>query len=366
MKHAFYPDGYQQGFTLVEIMVAMLLGLFLLGGGLQVVTHSKATYRTQEALSRMQEDAHFAMDFLARDIRMAGFMGCGSQTVIKNTLNTPASFLYRFENAIEGFEATSATAWTPAKDASITSPVVGDSDIIAIRMVDEQGFKVTAHATPTGDLTLAPAPIAPADLAPDIPANTANFKAAGFLTGAAVNNCAIAVVTDCTNTAVFQVSAIAGTVLSHSAGICATPGNASNDLGKTYVNGQVYPINTIRYYIKLNPGNQPALYIKKGVKAEEMIEGIEQMQILYGADTDVNPDGTPNPDGTANFYVTADKIADWRTVVSVRISLLVVSLDDNLTDKPVSYTYNGLLKTPNDRRLRKVFTSTIALRNSFS
>jgi type IV pilus assembly protein PilW len=354
MKRDFYPDGCQQGFTLVEIMVAMLLGLFLLGGGLQVVTHSKTTYRTQEALSRIQENGRFALYFLAQDIRMAGFIGCGNQDALTNTLNTPTAFLYNFGTAIEGFESSSATAWTPSiNNLAIPSPLpsaLPGSDIITVRRVDDQGFTVTAHAAATSGLTL------------DATATTANLKSAGFLTSTATNNCAIAVVTDCSSAAVFQVSGVAASVLSHASGGACTLQNATDDLGKTYANGQVYPINTISYYVRKKPGYQPGLYRKKGREdAEELIEGIEKMQILYGVDTDITADGT------ANYYVTADKVLvpDWRKVVSVRISLLLVSLDDNLTDKPVSYTYNGV-QEPGDRHLRKVFTSTIALRNRLS
>ncbi|WP_394752088.1 PilW family protein [Crenothrix sp.] len=349
MKHAFY----QRGFTLIEIMVAMLLGVFLLGGILQVFLHSKQTYRTQEALSRLQEDGRFAMDFLIRDIRMAGFMGCSSQTAPASTLSASTDFLYRFDKAIEGFESTSATAWTPAKDPSITSPL-GGSDIISIRRVDDQSFTVTAQTSSTDGLTL------------DSSATTTNLKAAGFLknTPTGGNNCAIALVTDCSMAAIFQVSGIAGTVLTHAKDGACTPKNALDNLGRTYIRAQVYSLSTISYYVGENPNNQPALYTKKGAKAEEMVEGIEQMQILYGVNTDASADGTPN------YYVTADKVkdSDWPKVMSVRISLLVVSIDNNLTDKPISYTYNGHLVQPDkdDRRLRKIFTSTIALRNRLS
>jgi len=53
-------------------------------------------------------------------------------------------------------------------------------------------------------------------------------------------------------------------------------------------------------------------------------------------------------------------------VVSIRISLLVRSMDDNLTLVPRAYTYNGTTTTPADRRLRRVFSSTIAVRNRLS
>lgn len=71
---------YQSGMTLIEIMIALLIGAFLLGGVLQIFVGSKQTNRMQEGLSRLQENGRFAMDFLAKDIRMAGYWGCISQS----------------------------------------------------------------------------------------------------------------------------------------------------------------------------------------------------------------------------------------------------------------------------------------------
>ena len=76
-------------------------------------------------------------------------------------------------------------------------------------------------------------------------------------------------------------------------------------------------------------------------------------------------DGT-NGDGTANRYVafgTSD--LDIDRIVSVRISLLVRSLNNNLTTEPAPYTFNGSIVTPvaTDKYLRKVFTTTVTLRN---
>ena len=92
---------------------------------------------------------------------------------------------------------------------------------------------------------------------------------------------------------------------------------------------------------------------------DELVEGIENMQILMGEDTD--------GDGTANRYVSPPEPGDlhMHPVVSVRISLLAVSPYNNVTTEPAPYFFNGDLVTPNDndRYLRKVFTTTITLRN---
>ena len=143
-----------------------------------------------------------------------------------------------------------------------------------------------------------------------------------------------------------------------------SPGNAIPNLPQTYQGGQVFPINTISYFVRTEHG-QPSLYRRIGANdAQELVEGVEGMEILYGVDkdTDENTAGY----GTADYYVSADQVnaADWaKNVVSVRISLLVATIDDNLTAQPaVVFSFNGQ-NTPADRKLRRVFTSTIGLRN---
>jgi type IV pilus assembly protein PilW len=92
---------------------------------------------------------------------------------------------------------------------------------------------------------------------------------------------------------------------------------------------------------------------------------VENMQILYGEDTDADSEGA-NGDGTANRYVAIDTAdLDVDKVVSVRLSLLARSLNNNLTTTPSPYTFNGTAVTPGatDKYLRKVFTTTITLRN---
>jgi type IV pilus assembly protein PilW len=75
---------YQTGMTLIEIMIALLIGAFLLGGVLQIFISSKQTYRMQENLSRLQENGRFAMEFLSRDIRMAGYWDCMAPSTANN------------------------------------------------------------------------------------------------------------------------------------------------------------------------------------------------------------------------------------------------------------------------------------------
>ena len=324
------------GFTLIEIMISLIVGAFLIGGVLQIFLNTQKTYRMQENLSRIQENGRFALEFISRDVRMAGYLGCNANVSLVNTLT--AAFLHSFDKAIEGFESTSATAWSPTINPAITSPL-GGSDVITIRRVDTKGFTVASHASSTAPLTLNAA-------------TTVNdLKAAGFLKDDGTNNNRIAVVSDCTDAAIFQVTGITGLVLSH-----------GKDLGKRYSNSQVYGINTISYYIRTNPNNTPSLYKRVGAAtAEELIEGIENMQLLYGVDTD--------SDNVANYYVKANNVESngmWPNVISVKVKLLVVSPDDNLTVQPVKYKFDGNWYTPTDRKIRREFSSTIVLRNRLS
>jgi type IV pilus assembly protein PilW len=63
----------QQGFSLIELMIAMVLGLLLIAGVLNIFLGSSQTYRLQEAMFRVQESGRFALDIVQRDLRSAGF-----------------------------------------------------------------------------------------------------------------------------------------------------------------------------------------------------------------------------------------------------------------------------------------------------
>lgn len=65
-----------KGFGLVEIMVALMLGLVVVAGIIQIFISTKATYQSQSNSARMQEDARFLLSKLMQEIRMTGMYGC--------------------------------------------------------------------------------------------------------------------------------------------------------------------------------------------------------------------------------------------------------------------------------------------------
>ena len=70
------PMKKQFGLSLVEVMVALVISLFLLGGIVQVYLGNRASYGFSDANSRIIENGRFSLDTITTDTRMAGFWGC--------------------------------------------------------------------------------------------------------------------------------------------------------------------------------------------------------------------------------------------------------------------------------------------------
>lgn len=335
---------YIRGFALIELMVAMTIGLFIIGGMVIAYTSSKQTYRVEEGLSRLQENGRFALETISRDIRMADYNGCFSSTgTPTNTLNSSTSFTYNFTVGIEGNEATSGSVWAPTLDTTISGaspPPLGDTDVITLRIARGSG------------------------VVPDTPYMNTNSADIHIGNAGALQQFDVVVIADCSGSSIFQITNIntsgAGNNIVHNTGI-GTPGNTTSDLGKTYKNdAEILVLETVTYYIApsaLSTGNN-SLWRKSGTKApEELAEGVQDLQILYGEDTDI--------DLTANKYVKANSVTNMKNVMSVQISLLMSTTDNNLVTSPQQYTYNGATVTPGatDRHLRKTFTTVVNLRN---
>ena len=69
----------QKGLTLVELMVAMAIGSFLMIGAVQIYNQSRQAFVVNEAITRVQETAQFAMDTIEADLRLASHWGLNSR-----------------------------------------------------------------------------------------------------------------------------------------------------------------------------------------------------------------------------------------------------------------------------------------------
>lgn len=308
----------QRGVTLVELMVTLTISLILLGGVLKVYANSKQTYRVQEALSRLQENGRYATEFLSRDIRMADFWGCvgGANSIINNLNPANPGYIDFIGGGITGTD--------------------GPTDTLVLRGAFGSGLVVQ---TPYGPLQSS-----------NIKVTSDNF----------LQQADIVIVSDCIAGDIFQISDAnpggTGTVV-HNTGNATSPGNFNDGacggggnahcLSKVYQgDAQVYLTRETVYSIGNGASGQPALFRNiDQTGAVEIVEGVENMQILYGEDT--------NGDGAPDTYINATGVTDMANVVSVRVTLTLRTLDDNV-----------VLQTGNaDNRLRRDFVTTVAVRN---
>lgn len=347
----------QHGLSLVELMVAMVLGLVLIGGVVGIYLASRASGRTERGLSDVQETGRFAFAFMAPDIRLAGYLGCSRgnpNPTLTNALTNSTDYIYRFAigTGIRGFDATpGGTTWSPALNDtnidsglnSLTSPPVHGSDVLTLRAPEGPQVKLVDPITATSSSMT----VTPADKAP--------FNAAGG---------DVAMISDCTQSTVFEV-----TSYDASTGKIGYAGS----WGAYQPGASVDKFHTVSYFVASRSGQfdcskyDCSLWKKDGAEnAAELVDGVENMQILYGVDTDT--DGIPNQYVTAGNALLGVDAAhqNWINVVSVKVALLVASgtaVANGATPAAQSYELLNQTITTHDRRLRQVFTQTFTLRN---
>ena len=353
----------QSGLSLVEIMVALAVGVVLLTGVIQIYASTKSTYRMQDSLARLQENGRFALSFLTRDVRMAGYHGCTNFGPITNTLNNPGSLQYDFSVGLTGFNDVGASPPALLSGAGIV-PIAG-SDVVVVRRNSDEPVRVVKNNSSAQLFveTLSQVPGGCAD---------GTDKVSGL--------CAtdILMVSDCIKSRVFQAGnlQVTGTPpdlnIAHPAS--GSPGNALSSWGGASApdeeqfsdDAEIVRIGTYAYFISnkvVNGATMPVLNRYDGGQVFELVEGVEDMQISYGEDTD--------GDRTADAYRDADSVFDWSAVVSARIHLLLRTNDNNLSDAPLDYVFNGATVAgaslpTSDRYLRREFTATVAVRNRAS
>lgn len=334
----------QTGVGLIEILVSITLSLVVMIALLKSYDNSKSTFRVQDSISRLQENARYASYLISRDLRMAGYRGCardGSLAPIRNTLNNPTAFLNNFEVPVQGFEGNTNGTWSPALDASL-DPVVAGTDALVMRGTLDDGIIIRQEM-----------PNVSADLKV-----TENLSPVPFVPAGGD----IVMVSDCLGSAIFQITQYTnsnGNIV-HNTGGSLSPGNATQDLGRRYpVGSQIFKVSSISYFIRNSgSGSGPALWRRVGSSpAQELIEGVQNLQVQYGEDTD----GDLMPD----IYRNANQVANFRNIVAIRLAFLFRSLEPAGLDADTrTFTLLDRVVGPfNDRRMYQVVTTTITLRN---
>ena len=392
----------QNGLTLIELMIAMLLGTLMILGATSMFTANKRVYKEVDYQGRLAENARFAMEIMIRDLRMTGFIGCAIQQDVVNdldvrigTVQNPAALLSFMaftngavqSNSIEGSE--SGAAWQPSgsTDATVggTAVFTGDTrvatfgDATAVTMLAaSDGFTVRFLEDTNTNVC--------ANMANAADNITAQAQAGATIAGGTFLSGGVYAVTDCEATNIFQLGTNQPTspfVLDHTIG-GGSPGNVSGTFSKQYTvadttNCSASPADIMvfrarRYFVGQDQNGSPGLYRQIFDAnpnnanlfeefAERLIDGVENMQILYGEDTSGNR--------VANVYANATAVTNWEDVVSVKLALLFATVDEDFT-APLDTTNNYQLlnaapfdPTPvaDDHRRRKIVEATVSLRN---
>ncbi len=326
MKNGFQQN---QGFSLVELMIALTIGLLILAATLSIFMSNKATYTATDNIGKVQESSRTAYEFIGRDLReatgtqlainplQATGTSCSFGTPVISVLNNTGVMWSNWLNTVRGF------------DDGVAVGGVAGVDALEIKTGGPAPFDVTMHDPVARTFTLN--------------STTPNDFAAGDIVMAC----------DFWQGAVFQISGVVGNVISYTAG-GAAPGNSTANLGFA---GNAYAfndhatlsrINATQWYVGANgrPGGGRSLFrntlrTTAGVPAmatEEVAEGVRDLQITYLLNA-----------GTVYVNATAVAAANrWNEVAAVRIAMTVEG--------------NDLIGT-NGQRLNRNIIQTINLRN---
>jgi type IV pilus assembly protein PilW len=321
----------QTGISLVEVLVALVISVFLLGGIVQVYTGNQTTFKFTNALAEIQENGRFALDSMSQDLRLANEWGC----VPFNPSDT------------DNINDTLSGATVPGYTSSLHD------------FLDEEAIEGTNNAGLNGSDTITVRGGKPGQANVESPFYAAATARLTTSKGGRIGADDIVLVTRCgANDLLISAEADILRVTSSTSinGDTQTDLTFAGNKSQLFQNdASVIELQTVTYSIANGASGAPALFRTEFGNAVELVEGVQDMQLLYGIDND--------NDGYPNQYVSSNNVADFEEVVAVRIMLLVRSFNDFITETPQTYSFNGAQTTAGDRRLRQVFTATVALRN---
>ena len=350
----------QQGFTMLELMIALVIGLALIAGIFSVFLMTKETQNFTMAMSRVQDSARFSLDYLKQDIRMIGYRGCISfddPNVTINIKDMPVAYVAS-ENELVGFEIAANPLNT-----------VLYSNAGNIKRIIKQGTDAFSIARMGNSHSILQSSMKTVTSAVEMWGNMGLRK----------ND--IAFISDCTNADIFKVTSeplVSGSKVTLSHGV-GNGKNKSNALSSAYFkDATVSKYQSRLYFIgnteRTNSAGDPIYSLFQATNNfdavapsfdfVEIIEGVDNMQILYG---EVIASGNV-------IFRKASNVVDMTQVSSIQLALLVSS-QQNVRKSVDSTTYqmpgqegapgNDLSNSEHreDRRLRYLVSSTIKIRN---
>jgi type IV pilus assembly protein PilW len=389
------PARQSGGLSLIEILVALVLGLFLLAGIIQVLVSARAAYRLAEAQARTQENGRFAMQYLARELRPSRSGACRNiaHEEIDGTLNVLAcSLLADVANCTGrakigtqvplGYSptapATTALAGLPAAAKNNVGNRWLRGDVLVSWGTFGEGFytepRTAAQQTPAALQVALTQPIT-------LIAGTtaAAIKAAGIQAGG------LAVITDCESSDLFVVASTKdaeglpilplGLDLDPRMRLTTLQGSTLG-VSKT-IRARVFPFDFKVYFICCVNKQDGSLQVDGNVDncTEDPVDYRPSLCRWSTAAAETQSltmdvaDLRVTYDGLGGFSEPPATVTAWDRVSSARIELLVTSGEAVRRESalpslaaPASPRGLGVGLDP-DRRLYETFTATVAIRS---
>ncbi len=308
----------QQGFSLVELMISLLLGSIITGTVIFVFLSNKETYRQNDSLVALQENARYAFEIIGRDIREAGAIACGSNLPTANVLNNASNNWWsNWDAGLLGFEANDNTF--PQAVGTTVADRVADTDALIIHSATSTNeLRILSHNPTAASFLL-------------------NTSTHGLLTGDVVMVC------DYTQAAILQLGDTSTETVTYDTN--GSPGNCSKGLGypsdcsnvtgtpKTLSdNALLTKLSANAWYVGNNSRGSSSLYrvtlVNNGGAAtteiQELAEGVTDLQIQY-----LEVDSSGN---LKNDYVDASSVTDWHKVIAARWTISMETDERTHTD----------------------------------
>lgn len=361
----------QFGFSLVELLIAMTLGLILVTGMIAVFSGNKRTGEMTSEMANMQESARYALQTISEDLRSAGYQGClgldqGQTEDITDEQVLGGESLY--STAATGSVIVDSNLWVPAPLPGFNIPV-DPQPVPGTHTIAMQG----------GSRNRAPLIVPMQDGAGRADATQPLLVGGNLRAGIG----APVIISDCATSRLFTVTDIASVGLnwsvSHDAsgntrGTLDQPFGINNTLGQV----SVIPFFSNIYFIGFtgtqteNGDPVTALYQQSYPfdpninPPTELMQGIENMRVSFGIQ-----DRT----GQVQYVTANDPAYNPGRVTSVQIGLLMTSWDriatqdDNntyvLAGQPIPAANNAVDGNAHatDRRYRLAFNTTVKVRN---
>lgn len=376
-----HSAGKQDGVSLIELMIAMILGLLVLGAVIQLFVGSKATYTSNEALARVQENGRFALELIKQDVRGTSNRGmCGARINVTSHLDDEdcdesVSMLFDARHSIVGWDFDGTGRGEDYTIPEDLDPAGADGS-----SWQSMGFSGTAEDLPS---VLEGRVVPGSDVFITRNRERLDITVTGVKNGNQLDvssggdtippGSVVMVVNCATGADLFQQS------MRNNDGANPTkppmscsengPGNkppGTNPWGTAHdESSSVYTLTTVAYYVGMNDDlNEPALYRHDitGGTTEEIVSGIENLQVLYGYS---NPADEGGDGQTVNHWLPANEVPNWGFVIGARLSFLVRS-PENMGDGTVQRTFDLAgtnITHQEDGRLRHPFLASISLRN---